>query len=148
MLVESGKQAVEDLLTADLALSGRILALALEGWAELQGGDEERAGLADRFKMAVHLNRPGAVAVPQHPAVHLAPELAHLGAFIASRQFAWFVVEGLNLLGDGEVLVSHGLIGDTRVNHRHSQRLMAEHAAMASRLIPRLMACVASVCRN
>src|SRR5712664_3381551 len=115
MLVESGKQAVEDLLTADLALSGSILALALEGWAELQSGDEERAGLADRLKMAVHLDRPGAVAVPEHAAVHLAPELAHLGAFIACRQFAWFVVEGLNLLGDDEVLVSHGLIGDTGV---------------------------------
>src|SRR5260370_42463770 len=98
MLVESGKQAVEDLLTADLALSGRILALALAGWAELQGGDEERAGITDRFKMAVNLNRPGAVGVPQHPAVPLAPELAPLGAFIASRQFSSFVVVGLNLL--------------------------------------------------
>jgi hypothetical protein len=67
MLVESGKQTVEDLLTADLALSGRIVALALEGWAELECDDEERAGLADRLKMAVHLYRPGAVPIAEHP---------------------------------------------------------------------------------
>ena len=91
MLVESGEQPVKDVLTADLALPRRIVALKLEGWSEVQGGDEERAGLADRFKIAVHLNRPGAVAIAEHPAVHLAAKLAHFGAFIGRRELAWLV---------------------------------------------------------
>ena len=70
----------------------------------------------------------GARPVPEHPTVHLAPELAHLGAFVAGRQFAWLVIQGFNLLRHGEVLVSHGLIGDTRVDHCHRQRLMAEQS--------------------
>jgi hypothetical protein len=50
LLIEAGEEAVEDLLAADLALAGGIVALALESRPELYGGDEERAGLADRFE--------------------------------------------------------------------------------------------------
>ena len=43
MLVESGEDAVEDVLTSDLTLGGGVVALQLEGGSELSGGDEEGA---------------------------------------------------------------------------------------------------------
>ena len=105
MLFESGEQPVKDVLTADLALPRGIVALKLESWSEVQGGDEERARLADRFKIAVHLNRPGAVAIAEHPSVHLAAKLAHFGALIGRRELARLVIQSFDLLRDGEVLM-------------------------------------------
>src|SRR5918911_2045720 len=74
-LVEPLQEPVEDLLAADLALAFGVLALLLEGGAELDGGDEEGAALADGLEVAVHLDRAGAVAVAEHAPVHLAAEL-------------------------------------------------------------------------
>jgi integrase len=71
VFVESGEEAVEDLLPADLSLAGSVVALGLQGGPELDGGLEERARFADRFEVAVHPDRPGAVAVAEHPAMHL-----------------------------------------------------------------------------
>jgi hypothetical protein len=61
--VESGEEVVEDFLAADLALVRGVVALPLEGGAELHGGLEERAGLADELEVAVQADRAGAVAV-------------------------------------------------------------------------------------
>ena len=59
-----------------------VVALALQGGAEFDGGDEEAAGFADGFEVAVHLDGSGAVAVAEHAAVHLGAEFAHFVAFV------------------------------------------------------------------
>ena len=41
-------------------------------------------------------------------------------------ELARLVVEGFDLLGDGEVLVGDGLVGDARVDHGHGEGLVAE----------------------
>jgi len=74
-----------DLLAADLSFGGGVVALFLQGGAELDGGLEERAGLADRLEVAVHPDRARAVAVAEHPAVHLGAQFAHLGALGVGR---------------------------------------------------------------
>ena len=101
------------------ALSGGVVALPLQGGPELDGSDEEAAGLADRFEVAVHFNGAGAVAVAEHAAVHLGTELAHFAALVIGGELAGLAVEGFDLLGDGEVFVGDGLVGDACVNHCH-----------------------------
>lgn len=71
-VVEAIKDPVEYLLPADLPLLGGVIALALQGRPEFDGGHEERAGFADRLEVAVHLDWSGAVPVAEHAAVHLA----------------------------------------------------------------------------
>ncbi|MFB7339162.1 hypothetical protein ACFCZ6_03795 [Streptomyces hydrogenans] len=51
LLVEARQQAVEELFPADLSLVRGVVSVALEGGAEFDGGDEERAGLADRLEV-------------------------------------------------------------------------------------------------
>jgi hypothetical protein len=48
---------------------GRRRRVVVEGGAELDGGDEEAAGFADGFEVAVHLDGSCAVAVAEHAAV-------------------------------------------------------------------------------
>ena len=60
-LVEAGQQSVEDFLAPGLALGGSVVALLLEGGAELDGGLEEGARLAYGFEVAVQPHRAGAV---------------------------------------------------------------------------------------
>jgi hypothetical protein len=48
--------------------------------------------------------------------VHLGAELAHLGAFVAGGELAGLVVECFDFLGDGEVLVGDGAVGDAGVD--------------------------------
>ena len=119
MLVELVEEVVEDFLATDLAFVGGVVALAAERWFELDGGDEEVAGLADRFEVAVDLDGSGAVAVAEHALVHLGAEFAHFGAFVAGGELVGLVVEGFDFVGDGEVLVGDGLVGDAGVNHGH-----------------------------
>jgi len=49
-LIEAVEEPVEDLLACDLSFLVGVVALGLEGRAELDGGDEEGAGLADDSK--------------------------------------------------------------------------------------------------
>ena len=56
MFVEPVEEPVEDLFSSDLALVAGVVALAFEGGFELDGGDEERAGLAVRFVVAVEFD--------------------------------------------------------------------------------------------
>jgi hypothetical protein len=85
-LIESGEQSVEHFLAAELSLLGGVVALCLQCRAEFDGGLEESAGFADGFEVGVQADRSGAVAVAEHPAVHLDTELAHFGAFGVGRQ--------------------------------------------------------------
>ncbi len=123
---EAFEEPVEDLLSADLALVGGVVALALEGGPELDGGLEERARFADRLEVAVEADGPGAVAIAEHAAVHLGAEFAHLGSLGVGGQFPRSVVESLDLFGDREVLVGDGAVGDTGIHHGHAHRSMPE----------------------
>ena len=75
-------------------LRGGVVALPLQGGAELDGGDEEAAGFADGFEVAVHLDGSGAVAVAEHAAVHLGAEFSHLVAFVVAGEFGGAVRRG------------------------------------------------------
>src|SRR5689334_15156676 len=108
VVLEAVEQTVEDLGATELALGGGVLALLAQRRAELDGGDEEGAALADGLEVAVHSDGACAVAVAEHAAVHLAAQLAHLGAFVVAGELAGLVVEGFDLLGDGEVLLGDG----------------------------------------
>jgi hypothetical protein len=57
VIVEAVNESVEELLAGDLTLGCGVITLAPEGGPELDRGDEEGAGLADRFEVAVHLDR-------------------------------------------------------------------------------------------
>ena len=107
-------------LAAELSFLAGVVALCLQGGAGLDGGLEEGAGFADGFEVAVQADGSGAVAVAEHPAVHLGAEFAHFGAFGVGGQCAWLVVEGFDLFADGEVFVGDGAIGDTGVNEGSS----------------------------
>jgi integrase len=125
-VVEAGEQSVEDLFPPDLALGVRVVALSLQGWAELDGGLEEGAGLADRFEVTIEADGASAVAVAEHAGVHLSPQPGHLRAFGVGGQRLWGVVEGLDLLRDGEVFLGDGAVGDSCINHGHPHRSMSE----------------------
>src|SRR4029079_10381703 len=112
-LIESSEQSVEHFLAAQLSFGGGVVALRLQGGAEFDGGLEEGAGFADGFEVAVQADGSGAVAVAEHPAVHLDTELTHFGAFGLGGQCARLVVEGFDLCADGEVFVGDGAVGDT-----------------------------------
>jgi YD repeat-containing protein len=58
-LIEAVQESVEDLLASELSFLLGVVALGLEGGAELDGGDEEGAGLTDRFEVAVELDGAG-----------------------------------------------------------------------------------------
>ena len=127
-VVEAGQQAVEDLLATELALGVRVVALALQGGAELDGGLEEGARLADRLEVAVQSHGSGAVAVAEHPSVHFGAQLARLGALGVAGQRLGCVVEGFDLFRDREVLVGHGAVGDAGINHGHPHRAMPQQS--------------------
>jgi hypothetical protein len=76
--------------------------------------------------VAVQPDGPRAVPVAEHPPVHLGAQLAHLGALGLGRELLRLVVERLDLLRDGEVLLGDGAVGDLRVDHRHPQRAVPE----------------------
>ena len=94
----AGEQPVEDLLPTDLAFVGGVVALALQRGAELERGLEVRARFADRLEVTIQADGAGAVAVAEHPPVHLCAELAHLGALRVGREFLGRVVERFDLL--------------------------------------------------
>ncbi|WP_174519527.1 hypothetical protein [Rhodococcus qingshengii] len=85
-VAESLDESVEDLLPPDLALVRGVVSLTSEGGEKLDGGDEERARLADRLEVAVEFNRARAVAVTEHPAVGFAAKFAHRGGLVLGRQ--------------------------------------------------------------
>jgi hypothetical protein len=88
LLIETLEEPVEDALPADLALALGVVALGLDGGAELDGGHEEDAGLADGLEVAVHVQGAGAVAVAEHAAVHLGAQAPHVVALVVGGQLA------------------------------------------------------------
>ena len=64
------------------------------------------------------LDGSGAVAVAEHAPAHLAAEFTHLAAFVASRDNCWVGHREPRLLGDVEVLLGDGLVGDPGVEKR------------------------------
>jgi hypothetical protein len=126
LLVEAREEAVEELLAADLALAFGVVALLLKRGTEGDRGDEEGAGLTDGLEVAIHLDGPGAVAVAEHAPVHLDAEATHLSAFVGRRELTRLMVQGFDLLGDLEVLISDGLVGNARIGHGHGEGLVAE----------------------
>ncbi len=79
MAVEAGDEVVVDLGASDLALGAGVLALGEQGGAELDGGLEEGAGLADGLVLAVHDLGACTVAVAEHAGV-LAVQAGNVGA--------------------------------------------------------------------
>jgi hypothetical protein len=47
-------------------LSGGVIALALQGGPEFDGGDEEAAGFADGLEVAIHLDRSCTAAAAEY----------------------------------------------------------------------------------
>ena len=94
-----------------LVLGGGVVVLGLEDGAELDAGLEERAGFADRLERAVQLWGPGAVAVAEE-AVVLAAQPGHFRPDRVGGQHRGLAVEGVDLVGDGEVFISDGAAGD------------------------------------
>jgi len=125
-VVEAFEEAVEDLLPGELSLVFGVVSLGLRCWPELDRGDEEGAGSADRLEVTVGLDGSGAVAVAEHAAVHLAAQFAHLGALVVAGQLAWLAVERFDFLGDAEVLLGNGFVGYSGIDHRHREGLVAE----------------------
>jgi len=53
--------------------------------------------------------------------VHFGAEFAHLVALVVAGQSAGLIVECFDLLGDSEVFVGEGPVGDAGVNFRHGK---------------------------
>jgi hypothetical protein len=122
-LVDAVEQVLVEVGAAGLVVVGGMVALALQGGPELDGGGEESAAFADRFEGAVEGGGPGAPAVAEHPAV-LLTEPSHGGGFPAGE--VGVVVEGVDGLADGVGLVGDGAVGDAGVDERHAQGAVPE----------------------
>ena len=119
LLVDSLDEFVEDSGAFGLAVFLGVVALALEGGPELDGGLEVAAGFAGGFHPAVELDRAGAQAVAEHAGVGFAAQLCHAGGFVVGGQLELLAVEGVDFLADGLVLVGHDAVSDAGVDQGH-----------------------------
>lgn len=78
----------------------------------------------DGLEVAVGLNGSGAMTVAEHAAVHFSTQLPHLAAILIWFESSGLAVESFDLFGDAEVLLSHGLVGDSGVDHGHREGLV------------------------
>jgi hypothetical protein len=125
LLVDAAEEPVEEIGSVGLVVVGSVVALALQGGPELDAGLEEGAGLADGFEGAVQFGWSGAVAVAEQ-AVVVASESGHPWADQVGWERVVLSVQGFDLLGDGEVFVSNGSVGDFGVAQGHVQAAVAE----------------------
>ena len=109
-----------------LSFVGGVVVLGLEGGAELDAGLEERAGFADGFERAVEFDWPVQYPLPSIRWV-LAAQPGHQGSDRVGGQHLWLTVEGFDLVGDGEVLLGAGAVGDPGVTQGHVQAAVAKH---------------------
>ena len=109
-----------------VASFGSVVALASEEGDELGSGLEEPALLADGFVDAVDAEGPVAVAVAEEASVGFDGEAFHVGAFEVSGQRSCLVVGGFDGLGDSEVFVGDGAVGDAGVGEGHVHGAVAE----------------------
>ena len=107
--MESLEESAEEGGTLGLVVSGGVVSLALQGGGELDGDGEVDAGFADRFEGAVQLGGPVAPAV---------------GPFGVGGEPVG--VEVFDLVGDGEVFVGDGAVGDPGVGHGHLEGSVAQ----------------------
>ena len=121
--MELFEEAAEEGSSLRLVVFGSVVALALQCGGELECDGEVHAGLADRFEVAVELFGSGAVAVAEHAGV-LDAEAAHVGSFGVFGEPGG--VEGFDLVGDGEVFVGDGAVGDPGIGHGHLEGLVAQ----------------------
>jgi hypothetical protein len=123
LLVELLEDAAEEGGTLRLVMCGGVVVLALEGGGEFDGDSEVDTGFADRFEGAVQLGGPVAPAVAEHPLMFGA-EPFHVGPFGVGGEPVG--VEVFDLVGDGEVFVGDGAVGDAGVGHGHLEGFVAE----------------------
>ena len=122
-----GVECAEDFQVGGLAdgvtVVLRVGVLGFELVPEFYGGCEEGAGFTDCLVAAAEVAGAGAVAVAEQAACGLGVEPLHVRAGGMSGQRVRGVVEGFDLLGDGEVLVGDGPVGDAGVGqgHRHGR---------------------------
>ena len=119
LLVDSLDELVEDGGAFGLAVFLGVVALALEGGPELDGGLEVAAGFAGGFHLAVELDRAGAQSVAEHAGVCFAAQFCHAGGFVVGGQFELLSVEGVDFLADGLVLAGHDAVSDAGVDQGH-----------------------------
>ena len=119
LLVDSLDELVEDGGAFGLAVFLGVVALALEGGPELDGGLEVAAGFAGGFHPAVELDRACAQAVAEHAGVGFAAQLCHAGGFVVGGQLELLSVEGVDFLADGLVLAGHDAVSDAGVDQGH-----------------------------
>lgn len=106
-----------------------VVALAEQDGNELGPGLEVGAGLAGRFHATVEVHRPSAQSVAKHPSVRFLAEPGHGRCLDLRRQRSGCgccVVEGIDLGGDGFVLVGDDAVGDAGVREGHLHGAMAE----------------------
>ena len=75
-------------------------------------------------------------------------EPPHVRSFDIGGQRLGLAVGRFDGFGDAEVFVGDGAVRDPRVGEGHAHRSMPEQRGDRSRLMPRLIACVASVWRS
>ncbi len=124
-MINAGEKTVEEVGAVGLVVVGGVAALALQGGSELYAGLEEGAGFADGFEGAVEFGWSGAVAVAEQ-AEMLSAQPAHpRSRHVGGEGFA-LSVKGFDLLGDGEVLVGDGPVGDLGIPQGHVEAAVAE----------------------
>jgi hypothetical protein len=92
-LVDLPDELVEDGGAFGLAVFLGVVALALEGGPELDGGLEVAAGSAGGFHPAVELDGAGAQSVAEHAGVCFAAQFFHAGGLVVGGQFQLLAVE-------------------------------------------------------
>ena len=98
----------------------------METVAELDGGTEEGAALADRLVVAGECYGAGTQAVPDH-AVAVLVTRAVLGRSPgAAGQCLAGAVEGFNSAGDAELFVCNSAVRDSGVGHGHGHGRVAK----------------------
>jgi len=119
LLVDSLDELVEDGGAFGLAVVAGVVALALEGGPEFDGGLEVAAGFAGGFHPAVELDGAGAQSVAEHAGVCFAAQFCHAGGLVVGRQLQLLAVERVDFLADGLALVGDNAVSDAGVDEGH-----------------------------
>ncbi len=93
----------------------RVGLLGLELVTEFDGGCEEGAGFADRLVAAAQRGGPGAVSVAEQAPGGLGVQAPHVRSPGAGGKHRLGVIEGFDLLADGEVFLGDGPVSDPGV---------------------------------
>ena len=145
---ESGDELEVDLLTVGFSAFDGVAELVGQRSAVVFAGGEVGAGFADRFVSAVQDSGPGAVPVAEQSGGFRA-QSAHVRAFDGVGRFRFRLgVEGLDLFGDAKYSVATGRSEIRAYVMGMDIEAWPRRAAIASRLMPLLIAWVAIVWRS